>query len=437
MYICIQISITMTLKNKFAIILLSMSLPFTVLTAQNSIKLENYIYDEDIFSVKLCALSNCFSLPVLTLGTAQQLQLTFDDLSEGGKYLRYDFIHCSHDWKPSDMARIEYIDGFEDAEIRDYAFAVNTIVPYTRYTLNFPNDEMRITKSGNYILFVYDYTKNQPILTRRFFVKENTPCSITAKVRRASNPEFSFTKQQVEFWVNTGAYNIPNPQRDLRATIIQNSRWDNAIIGLTYRSGGNGNYAFNYDDGRNCFWGGNSFRYFSTRSLRTNGEFVQNINFQNRENEVYLFPEKPRPYGAYEEKTTLYGRCFYANDDLSVPNSEDYVWVNFALTNDAKWQNGDIYVMAELTDWRYLPEAKLVFNPQSNLWETTLLLKQGFYNYQYLFLPNGGKTGIESVVEGNHWEAGNEYGIIAYLREEGSIYDKIIEVLMVYTLERW
>ena len=121
---------------------------------------------------------------------------------------------------------------------------------------------------------------------------------------------------------------------------------------------------------------------------------------------------------------------------MSVPNSEDYAWVNFALTNDIQWQNGDVYVMGELTDWRYIPEAKLVYNPKSNLWEAALLLKQGFYNYQYLFLPNGGSTGVESVIEGNHWEAGNEYGIITYLREEGTIYDKIIEILMVYTLEQ-
>ena len=430
----------MPLKNKFTVklclLLLSIGFPFSVLTAQNSIRLENYVYDEDIFSVKLCMPSNCFSLPILTLGSDQQLQLEFDDLGTGGKYLRYDFIHCTYDWKPTALARIEYVDGFEDAEIRDFAFSVNTTVPYTHYTLNFPNDEMKITKSGNYILFVYDNTKDQPVLTRRFFVKENTPCTITAKVHRAVNPEFSFTKQQVDFWINTGNYAIPNPQRNLHATIVQNSRWDNAIIGLTYRSGGNGRYAFNYDDGSNCFWAGNSFRFFGMRSLRTNGQFVQNINYRNHENNVYLFAERPRPFGAYEERSTLYGRCFYANDDISAPNSEDYAWVNFALTNDIQWQNGDVYVMAELTDWRYIPEAKLVYNPKSNLWEATLLLKQGFYNYQYLFLPKGSSTGVESVIEGNHWEAGNEYGIIAYLREEGSIYDKIIEILMVYTLEQ-
>lgn len=399
------------------------------------IQLENMIYNNDIRSVKLNIVGNSLSFPVITLNTDEQLELSFDDMNSERKYVRYNFIHCTYDWQRSDLARIEYAEGFEDGEISDYTSSFNTIIPYTHYTLNFPNDEIKLTKSGNYILLVYDETEDKPILTRRFFIKENTSSSITASIHKDSNPEFTFTRQEVDFVVNTNSYAVPNPQRDLHASIIQNSRWDNAIIGLTYRSGANGTYSFNFDDGRNCFWGGSSFRYFSIRSLRSNREFVQNIVYKNHQNYVYLYAEKPKPYNAYEENNSLYGHCFFINDDMDQDNSEDYVWVNFALRDDIEWQDGDVYIFGELTDYRFLPEAKLKYNNNSHLWETNLFLKQGYYNYQFLFLPQGKTKGLESVIEGNHWETKNEYNIIVYLREESTLYDKIIQVITTYTLD--
>src|SRR5574344_681554 len=288
------------MKRYFTLCLCLIFLSLGLRAQDLNFKLENMIYNNDIQSVKLNIAGNSLSFPVLTLNSDEQLELSFDDLNSERKYVRYDFIHCTQDWRPSDLARIEYVEGFEDAEISDYNFSFNTIVPYTHYSLKFPNDDIKLTKSGNYIIVVYDNTKDAPILTRRFFVKENTPSIITADIHKDSNPEFSFTRQEVDFTVTPMGYSVPNPQRDLHATIIQNSRWDNAIIGLTYRNSANGSFSFNFDDGRTSFWGGSSFRYFSTRSLRSNREFVQNIIYKDHQNYVYLYAEKPKPDGAYE-----------------------------------------------------------------------------------------------------------------------------------------
>ena len=41
------------------------------------------------------------------------------------------------------------------------------------YAYEIPNFNMQITKSGNYLLKVFDYDKGHLILTRRFCVTEN------------------------------------------------------------------------------------------------------------------------------------------------------------------------------------------------------------------------------------------------------------------------
>ena len=80
----------------------------------------------------------------------------------------------------------------------------------------------------------------------------------------------------------------------------------------------------------------------------------------------------------------------------------------------------------ELYDQRYLVYVVLQYNEESKYWETALFLKQGYYNYQYVFVPKGSKTIDETYIEGSHWQTGNDYTILIYLQEEGTSYDKLI-----------
>ena len=58
-----------------------------------------------------------------------------------------------------------------------------------------------------------------------------------------------------------------------------------------------------------------------------------------------------------------------------------------------------------------------------------MLLKQGYYNYQILYIPNGYTVGSYKEVEGNHSETQNYYNIYVYYREPGNDYDSFIGFL--------
>lgn len=403
-----------------------------LLTAQpnmNAIQMTDNVYVSGIESVSLLPNGLHLGEPIARLeGGDDQLVLTFDDLEEESRYLKYTIIHCTHDWQPSDLNQIEYIDGFMEDEISTYNYSFNTITHYMQYELVFPNENLRPTKSGNYLLFVYDDTPDNPILTRRFMVKESECAGITGLVHASSNVEDRFTRQEVDFTVNAGNYVVRNPAMTLHATIKQNGRWDNAIYGLTYRSGRPGEFSFDYDNGVNTFDGGAEFRTFDIRSLRTNGDRVVGLTFQHRENQAYILEDEARPFGAYESRQTLNGACIYRNIDMSNAYSEDYVNTHFTLKSSFPFTDGDVYVFGQLTDWRIQDRAKLKYNEQFKYWETAFPIKQGVYSYQYVYVPRGSKKIDVTYIEGNHFETGNQYMVLLYFREEGTSYDKLIGV---------
>jgi hypothetical protein len=340
--------------------------------------------------------------------------------------LKYTFIHCTHDWQLSQLNPIEYIEGFMEEDITKYEHSFNTIEPYMHYEAVFPSENISFTKSGNYILFVYDDTPDNPILTRRFMVVEPVPVKIVCDVHSAFDVNNKFTHQDVDFTVFTGAYRIRNPQMSVRATIQQNGRWDNAKMGLIYHSGVGSELNFNYLDGTNSFPGSSEFRTFDITTLRSNADRIVGISFVNRHNHAYVLQDDARPFSAYESRGNMNGHCYYRNRDLVNEYSEDYVFTHFTLKSNTPYNEGNVYVFGELTDWQLQEDAKLHYNKEFDFWETELLLKQGAYNYQYVYLPYGSSTIDATYVEGSHYETSNIYNIYVYYQEEGSSYDQLI-----------
>jgi hypothetical protein len=95
--------------------------------------------------------------------------------------------------------------------------------------------------------------------------------------------------------------------------------------------------------------------------------------------------------------------------------------------------NGSLYIFGEMTHNQFTQEGMMTYNPQKRGYETEMYLKQGFYNYMYLFLENNSLKGDVTYVEGNHFETQNEYMILVYYRQPGSVYDELIGVSVINT----
>ena len=189
--------------------LLSFSL---MLSAQDEgLVYEDRIYKNNIRTVLFHVEGLVLTQPIIDLSTGVALQLTFDDMDADTKNYTYAIVHCNADWTPSTLAEMEYVDGFAEDRIIDWSFSAKTLKPYTQYTVRLPHNDMRITKSGNYLLKVYEDERDKTLaITRRFMVVEPLT-RISARVMNPAQVSKIRTHQEIDFTVDYERINLRAP----------------------------------------------------------------------------------------------------------------------------------------------------------------------------------------------------------------------------------
>lgn len=390
------------------------------------LRYEDWVYQSNVKTVMLYKDGFELSAPVVQLGHGEQLRLRFDDLNGDYKQYSYTFIHCDAKWQPSKLLQTEYMKGFFDNQITNYETSFNTIQNYTHYTVAFPNNDVQLTKSGNYILIVFeDFAHEKIVLTRRFMVFEDL-VKIEAKVKPATILDDRQTKHEIDFNLLHENYQIANPFSELTVVLRQNDRWDNAVIGLRPIFVKNNLITFDHDFD-NTFYAGNEYRAFDIKSMRYYSERISSISYDSLHNHVHLLPDEKRTFKRYLTDPDINGDYFIKNDDGGDSHTEaDYAFVHFELMFDQVLVNGNVYVFGALSDWQFKPEFKMGYNYKRKSYMLIAYLKQGLYNYEYVFLEDGKSAGDNTYFEGSHWETENNYTIMIYHNAPGYYYDRLI-----------
>ena len=399
------------------------------------IRYDDYVYVENLKNVKLYKTGFVLSAPFLELNSNSQLTLTFDDLSSEGITYYYSLILCNQDWTPADLMAMEYTEGMSEEFFNASYQSFNTTIHYSYYAVTLPSENIKITKSGNYILKVYpEGEPDNPVITRRFYVFENR-VGVSIEEFIAKAPKDRDTKQELFVKLNTNGYPMPNIYEDLTMKIMQNQRKDNMIIRkqpkiITTE------YLYYNIAGDLVFNGGNEFRVFDIRSLKVQSANIDRIIFDSAGYEANLLVDQSRKnkrYLKYDELNGNYKIIEWDNSQISDRIEADYAYVNFKFHLDSVLQDGSVFLLGEFTNWRMDSYSRLAYNPLSQTYETSILLKQGYYNYQYIYVPNGSKRGYVSYFEGNHSETGNEYTVFVYYRDQGQLYDRLIGLATIDT----
>ena len=133
---------------------------FTTFSSHSRI-IKEKVHQSNIKTVQIHKQEKPLTLPVIKLNSNEQVTLSFDDLDAGSATYSYKLIHCNANWEPSDLMEQEFISGQFTAEIQNYRSSFNTIIPYTHYKLNIPNQDMQPILSGNYTIMVYQNYNQQ------------------------------------------------------------------------------------------------------------------------------------------------------------------------------------------------------------------------------------------------------------------------------------
>ncbi len=360
-------------------------------------------------------------VPHFRLGDGFQLQ--FDDLYGTEDNYYYTITHCNYDWTPSILSKNEYLIGSDEQRIQEYQNSFNCLQIYSHYTLNIPNNFTKLKLSGNYILNILDEDK-KIVFSRRFILYEDI-CSVPVQVRRSRDAQTINTKHNLDFSINSLDINFQNPLQNVKVLLMQNGMWQNAITNIKpqYTIGNELVYKYNKET---QFWAGNEFLFWDNKDVRAATNTVGRIQLQNIYHSFLYtnFTRGDKPYTYYPD---VNGNFLVRNIRSESPQIEaDYTWVFLSLDAPAFFEKKNIYITGMFNNYALTDANKLKFNPATNLYEGTVLAKQGFTSYQYTVADNSGKIDYENSIDGNFFQTENTYTVMVYYRANGERYDRVI-----------
>lgn len=361
--------------------------------------------------------------PIISLGST--VNLSFDDIIGDEADYYYTIQHYNFDWTPSQLSKNEYLEGFDDLRISNYTNAYNTLQPYTHYELNIPNSNTRGFKvSGNYMINIYN-SNRELVFSRKFMVYESI-AQIEAQIKRARDLKFIDEKQVVNFTINSPDLLLKNPTENVKVSVIQNHNLKLAINDLKPQYTIANELIYKYDT-ESSFWGGNEFFQFDDKDLRATTADIASVELAELYHH-FLFPDFTRNDDPYTYNPDLNGGFVIRN--LQSRNSEieaEYVWIHFSLKNYDLINNGEIHLYGGFNNFELDDSTRMIYNEETGYYENARLFKQGYYNYKYVLLTEDGKL-LDGFISGNFDETENIYTILAYYRNPGARYDRLIGV---------
>ncbi|MBD5213418.1 MAG: DUF5103 domain-containing protein [Bacteroidales bacterium] len=383
------------------------------------------VFDPDFSTLQVYVDEEVLADPVITLDGSRRLTVEFDERSSDVRYMRYSLTHCNADWQPSNLVATEYIDGFNEGTIDEYDFSRATTVQYVHYRISLPNEQIRFTHSGNYLLKVYDETEpDETLLQARFKVTEQR-VAIGAEVTSRTDVDYNRAHQQLSISVDPGKMPMQDAFNDFKVVVTQNNRPDNART-LIHPMRMQGNTLIYEHLPELIFDGGNEYRRFETVSLRVPSMNVESVVYQHPYYHAVIAGDGVRAYEPYSYDSTQAGRYVVREMDATDSDTEaDYAVTYFTLFMP-RLEGVDIYIEGDLTNRRLDDTSRMRYNEESGAYEKAMLLKQGSYNYQYLAVPRGSQTGMTATVEGNFYNTGNEYQIAVYRRLPSERADRLM-----------
>lgn len=397
----------------------------TFFTLRSEVDTTTGIFDRRFRTLKTEVEDNFMSPPVIRLGTNDRILVKFDEIGEDNSYLEYRLIHCDADWQPSRLIESEYLEGFNSVRIEDYAYSTATFVHYVNYLIAFPNEELQIKHSGNYLLQVYDPERpEETLLQTRFQVTENI-ARIEGNVTSRTDMGHNTYWQQLAFEIDCQGIGEFNPYQDIIVYVTQNDReaTKRRIMTPLRVSGDKIIYEHLNDL---VFGASNEYRRFESVSNSFPGMRVDSLRYMGSNYHVWLKVDEPRQSASYSYDQTQHGRFLvreYNSTDSDI--GADYITVHFLL-ECPELPSYDIYLDGEFTHDRMDKENQLTYDHRVGGYVAEVPLKQGAYNYQYVTRSRQTGEISTSTIEGDKYETLNEYGIAVYFRPPGARADRLI-----------
>lgn len=374
----------------------------------------NRIFSPQIKSLQAVVNQDFLSPAVMRLHTDDILQIAFDELSHDYHRYAYTIERCEADWTPSEeMFESDWLEGFNAIVIDDHEQSVNTIIPYTHYQLQIPNDQCRLKMSGNYRLHIIDDESQKELACVEFMVTDQT-MSLFMEASTNTDIDHNISHQQLSISLNYNNHIVTNPQEQIRMVVRQNDREDNSRLHVSPSFIQANGLRWQHHQ-QLIFDAGNEYHKYEVLDPSHPTMGIDYINWDGEQYQVYPFINEPRPHYIYDEDAD--GAFYIRNsDNRENDTASEYVWVNYRL-KAPELPFGCIIIQGMWTT--EAPETYLMsYDETERLYTASILQKQGYYSYQYLWQDQDGH--LQTLPsEGNFYQTENRYQAYIYYKGTG------------------
>jgi len=392
-------------------------------SGSKTLQLSDRVYESTIKTVRLFRaeadpLSQLF--PAVTRMGKWDLILEFDDLHTERDNYYFKIIHCNQDWTKSSLIDLDFLMDYNEFPINNFEFSLDTWIPYVHYWVQLP----AVKLPGNYVMVVYRGSDKEDIIISKRFMVYNPLVSFFRDDKLISSGTAAVRSQQLNFTINYKNLELINPLETVNVTIRQNQRWDNLAreIKPSFLRENIQELEYRFFDDTNMFKGGNEFRFFDIRSLNYPGRNVAYMDKNSSPWTAYIEKDKNRSDELYSQYPDYNGSYMLDNYDYRRINASNYVNVAFTLQSPQP-VNGDVFVMGAITHWGMNEENRMRYDSLKKEYSASLLLKQGWYDYQYVVKS---KTQPPLFFEGSHFQTENFYEVFVYYRSFQPAADQLV-----------
>jgi hypothetical protein len=389
------------------------------------------------YSAQAYPKGNPLSYPFFELGTTDGLQFCFDELSTEQRDLRFIPLLCTYDWQLEDIEPSNYIQGFSELQISNIQHSFNTIIEYTHYQFEFPNDLMKLRYSGNYCIVIFEgddwRDRSSWHVVFRMLAYEQL-VKVASEVHPSSVVSDRFKSQEIDFTLQHTDYSIFDYQNDLHVCIYQNMHWSTAKETLKPVFIKSNELIYDYNLGENTFDGGAEYRNFEFKSLQYQSSAID--YFTRREDGYHLYLKKDRATGnrSTSSGSDLNGYFFIRNDDATDSDIEsEYVNLHFQIEMP-EIQESVVYL--DGVYFRMLAEpVVLTYDATSSSYKGSCLVKQCFADYRYLVHDQYSGLTEAKITEGNSSQTENIYHLVVYNRDRSTGHDRLVALHADHTMQ--
>jgi len=366
------------------------------------------------------------SLPVIRLGSGEQIRLEFDLMARQGRPLSIYFEHADRQWR-RDLSPSQYLESFRNDNLLDYDPSIGTAVPYVHYAYRFPNDDIRFRLSGNYILRVTEQGQPDNVLFERaFFIAEDAgTLDLAAEGVVISGQRQPSVRPIAQF-------RPPTPLRGspfgFAVCFLRNGRLPDARCETQPQLAQAPDLSFELDRQR-AFAPVTADYFLDITSLRVGGS-IESVDRSTEPFSVLLKPDYARFAGSPLEpplngQTVIRGARSSPRDAAT---TAEYVRATFGFVPpDEQPLGGEVSVAGSFTNMDYDPDLRLSFVAERKRYEGDVLLKQGQYEYYY----DSTDPALQRILRQNLPRTTNTYTAFVYYDDPSESTDRLLRVRSV------